>query len=100
MTLVMIPMARRGMLRAARWYDRRSSGLGNKLLDEIRSSFLAILEFPEAFPPIDESYRRKLLEVFPYALIYRVDGKTITIVAVANFKRRPGYWRRRTQVPG
>ena len=100
MKIVMIPLARREMLRAARWYERRETGLGDRLLDEIRSALLAITEFPVAFPSIDTIYRRRLLDVFPYALIYRIDGDTVTIVAVANFKRRPGYWQRRIKSSG
>ena len=91
----MIPLARREMLRAARWYDRRGEGLGDRLLDDIRASLLAILDFPAAFPSIDSVYRRKLLDAFPYALVYRIDGETLSVIAVANFKRRPGYWRNR-----
>jgi toxin ParE1/3/4 len=95
MKLVMIPLTQREMLRAARWYDRRGKGLGDRLLDDIRASIVAILEFSAAQPAIDAVYRRKILDAFPYTLIYRNDGDTITIVAVANFKRRPGYWRKR-----
>jgi plasmid stabilization system protein ParE len=97
MKLVMLPLARREMFRAARWYDRKSPGLGDRLLDEIRQSLLAVLEFPAAFPSIDLTHRRKLLDVFPYNLVYRIDEETITIIAVANFKRHPEYWRRRTK---
>lgn len=95
----MIPLARHEMLRAARWYEHRGHGLGDRLLDDIRESILSILEFPSAFPRLDATYRRKLLDVFPYALIYRVDGEEITVVAVANLKRRPGYWRKRLRTP-
>ena len=69
MKIVMIPLARREMLRAARWYERREIGLGDRLLDEIRSALLAITEFPVAFPLI---YRRRLLDVFPYALGHKL----------------------------
>jgi hypothetical protein len=95
MNVVMIPLARREMFQAARWYDRQGVDLGNRLLDDIRQSLLAIREFAFAFPSVDGTYRRKLLDTFPYALIYRVDGEVVTIVAFANLKRRPGYWRRR-----
>jgi hypothetical protein len=33
--------------------------------------------------------------VFPYRLIYRVEGEEIRIYAVAHVRRKPGYWRRR-----
>jgi hypothetical protein len=36
-----------------------------------------------------------LLKIFPYQLIYRVDGDEIRVFAVAHVRRRPGHWRRR-----
>jgi len=32
---------------------------------------------------------------FPYALLYRVEADTITILAVMHMHRRPGYWEQR-----
>jgi toxin ParE1/3/4 len=32
---------------------------------------------------------------FPYALIYAVEERRVFVVAVAHFRRRPGYWRDR-----
>ena len=95
MKLSMLPPARAEMLRAARWYDGQGAGLGDRLLDEIRNACVAIQEFPAAGSPVDGIYRRKLLDKFPYSLVYRIDGEDIVIVAVANFKRRPRYWRKR-----
>jgi toxin ParE1/3/4 len=92
----MIPIARREMVRAADWYEGRAEGLGHRFLNDIRASLLVVKEFPFAFPPLDEIHRRKQLDIFPYGLIYRTDGDIITIMAVANLKRRPRYWHRRT----
>ena len=61
---------------------------------------LDIRDFPAAHPPLDETYRRKLVQVFPFGLIYRVDGLKITIVAVMHLTRRPGYWRKRLATIG
>ena len=97
MRIRMIPLASREMLRAARWYDRNGRASGNCLLDEIRTGFVSIRELPNAGAPIDAVYRRKLLQTFPYSIVYRVDADAIVVVAIANFKRRPGYWRRRTK---
>ena len=95
MRITMIAAAKAEMHRAARWYERRGNGLGHRLLDDVRASLLAVRDFPVAFPTIDPSYRKKLLDVFPYALIYRVEADEVIIVAVANLKRRPRYWRSR-----
>ena len=92
----MIAAARAEMHRAAVWYDRRDSGLGDRLLDDIRASILAVRDFPNAFPPIDAMYRKKLLDVFPYALIYRLEPAEAVIAANAHLRRKPRYWRHRT----
>ena len=95
----MIPLARREMLQAARWYDRQGKGLGDRLLDEVRVGLLAILEFPGGHPPHMNGYRRWLLESFPYGLVYRIEADEIVVVAVANLKKRPSYWKRRPTAP-
>ena len=91
----MLPLARREMLRAASWYDRQGKGLGDRLLDEIQVGLLAIREFPEAHAPLTNGFRRWLLSSFPYGLIYRIETDEIVIIAVANLKRRPRYWKQR-----
>jgi hypothetical protein len=63
---------------AAAWYDERSDGLGDELLDVAREAMLLIRETTETWPfwpgaparvpPI----RRFLLPRFPYALAYQV----------------------------
>lgn len=51
------------------------------------------------FPIIGESVARKArsfpLHGFPYSLIYRLQGDTVHVIAVAHHSRRPGYWVRR-----
>ncbi len=83
------------MLRAAAWYDKRSMGTGDRFLDGVRAGLVAIKEFSGAAPSIGEPYRRKILADFPYGQIFRLDGDTAVIVAVAHLKRRPRYWKRR-----
>ena len=39
--------------------------------------------------------RRCLVNRFPYGVIYRHDGNTITVVAVPHLHQRPGYWKPR-----
>ncbi len=93
MKLAMIPPVRREMLRAARRYDRVAPGLGDRFLDEVRAGLRAILEDPNGHPPLAMPYCRKLLWVFTFALVYRVEADEIAVVAVASFWRRPGYWK-------
>jgi hypothetical protein len=46
----------------------------------------------ERLPP---HFRRVLLPRFPYALVLDAREHMRLVVAVAHFKRRPNYWRRR-----
>jgi toxin ParE1/3/4 len=32
------------------------------------------------------------LKRFPYTLVYRVEGESVRVIAVAHQSRRPGYW--------
>jgi hypothetical protein len=47
------------------------------------------------FPVLEGEIRWLLLEKFPYALIYRVRGDAVTVGAVMQLNRRPGYWKDR-----
>ena len=39
--------------------------------------------------------RRRLLDHFPYAVVYEVRSSECVVVATAHAARRPGYWRDR-----
>ena len=88
-------LARRELARAAVWYDRKEQGVGDRLLEEVGAALRDIRAHPNAHPPIDTHYRRKLLTLFPYAIVYRIDGDVIWIIAFSHTSRRPTYWRRR-----
>ena len=91
----MIRAARMEMIRASRFYDSRSSGLGNDFLDEVRNGLVQLLQYPLAHTLFDPPYRRLLIQRFPYGVVYRVYAALITVVAVSNRLLRPNYWRGR-----
>ena len=80
---------------AARWYAERSATAAAAFSDEIDAAESAIVRLPEAWPPFDHGTRRYLLRRFPFSVVYRIEPTRIVIVAVAHFRRRPGYWRSR-----
>lgn len=90
--LVIGPIAEREIQTAARWYEAREFGLGQAFIAEVLEVFDAIELAPETFPFLRAPYRRKLLERFPYAVIYKVTPGRVYVRAVAHGKRRPGYW--------
>lgn len=57
------PLAERELIDAAQYYELESPGL-----------------------------RRRRLQTFPYAFLYRVTTDRVRILAVMNLRRRPMYW--------
>jgi plasmid stabilization system protein ParE len=82
---------------AFHYYERQRLGLGGELVDEFRRAIERILEHPNAWQPLDETYRRCRLHRFPYSVIYRTDATTsqIVIVAIMHLNLKPGFWRER-----
>jgi len=54
-----------------------------------------LCDTPHIGEPVSAMYRRFPLTGFPFALIYRVNGDVLQIVAFAHRRRRVGYWSRR-----
>jgi plasmid stabilization system protein ParE len=51
--------------------------------------------YPDSGVPTSKRARMLMFRSFPYKLIYRIGADTVTVVAVAHQRRRPGYWRQR-----
>ena len=77
------------------WYGKRNPSAANAFMAALDDGILAIRNNPERWPQHSHGTRKYLLRRFPYAVIYRVTGATIQVVAVAHGRRRPGYWQRR-----
>jgi len=73
------PLADRELIDAARYYERVSPGLGSSFLDAAERCERAISEYPEAGTSIRDDVRRRLLQVFPYALLYKARSDGIRI---------------------
>lgn len=85
-------------IEAARCYlNRQSPSLGSRFLDDLAERLAAIAENPLRFPkvetlPSDQPYRRALLTIFRYAVVFEVVDATVVVVAVAHTSRAPNYW--------
>ena len=83
------------MRAAATFYEIRQAGLGERFLDRIDGAFKSILAHPLAYQILIENYRRRLVDQFPYSVIYRTEEDRIFVLAVAHWSRKPDYWRGR-----
>jgi plasmid stabilization system protein ParE len=80
---------------AAGYYEVQSPGLGSAFLNEVEHAIRRIVEHPEAAPLLNQVVRQKQVRRFPYSIMYSVQPEGIRILAIANQKRRPLYWRGR-----
>jgi toxin ParE1/3/4 len=88
--------------KAREYLNRQSRRLGRRFLNEIATRLSQILTDPYQFPKVetlpDESqFRRALLHVFPYIIVFEVCDDMILIIAVAHCSQEPNYWLSRTQ---
>ena len=78
---------------AVRFYHENAGSLAAEFYEEFKRCREEIERFPEFWKLVGGGYRRKLMERFPYAVIYRIADDVILIVALAHTSRRPDYWR-------
>jgi len=88
--------ARKEFFDAAEYYDEQVVGLGDDFIDEVEKVLDVIEQQPASGTKITKTERRFLVSRFPYGIIYSDEEDPITIFAVMNLKRKPGYWKSRT----
>jgi len=77
------------------FYHGREPGVADRFLDAIDEAVGRIAGNPTTYRLIDGEHRRCLAKVYPYDVVYRLQGDVIEIVAIAHQSREPGYWRQR-----
>jgi plasmid stabilization system protein ParE len=76
------------------WYLARNPRAAEQFQAAVEECIDAIANTPERFPEIEPGVRRRLVSHrFPYAVLYRLRGDEVQVVAVMHLHRRPGYWR-------
>ncbi len=95
MTFSFHPDAEREFNEAIEYYEGCEPGLGYDFAIEVGTAIQSILRYPEAWSVVDEDVRRRLVNRFPYAVLYTVEHGTIHVLAVMNAHRDPDYWKGR-----
>lgn len=73
------------------WYEKQSSGLGDRFIDVVDKKLDLILHNPELFPIKKYSYREAVLATFPFSIVFRFEKKNslVTIISIFHNKRNP-----------
>jgi plasmid stabilization system protein ParE len=92
--------ARAELRGAARRYEQERVGLGQRFALAVDKSISDVIAHPQRWPlmpsvPDDLGIHRRLVDGFPYAVIYRVQGESVEIVAVMHGRQSPDYWKDR-----
>ena len=80
---------------AVAFYDAQVPGLGARYRAAVREALSQIERFPKAGTRLSRRTRRRLVNRFPYGIVYRHTDDGIFVVAIAHLHRKPEYWRDR-----
>jgi toxin ParE1/3/4 len=89
------PAAEAEYEQALAWYLERSPQAAERFQVAFDEAIEAIQSHPAMFPLFDDRHRFVLVKRYPYSVIYRWDGDTARVIAVAHAKRRPRSWSNR-----
>jgi len=96
MRLVYLPEAREDLLEAVRYYHSCEEGLAADFYQEFEKAERDLKDWPEFWGMTEDGCRRKLIERFPYGIIYRpLRDELWQVVAVNHLRQEPGQWRKR-----
>lgn len=93
--LIAAPAADLDVEGAFEWYEGERSELGFEFLDELRAAYDRIVEGPLKYQNLRSGIRRALLNRFPYAVYFAVEGELVVVVAVLHASRDPAEWQQR-----
>ena len=86
------PDAARELQEQAAYYEQQSLGLGFRLLAEVEAAVLLAESMPGVGSPYQHGTRRVFPKSFPHSVVYRMLTDRLLVLAVAPFRRKPGYW--------
>jgi len=95
MTFSFHPEAEYEFLSSINYYEECEEDLGYDFSIEIYSTVQNIIDYPTAWPILEDDIRRCLTNRFPYGIIYSIEPDEIFILAVMHLHRDPEYWKHR-----
>jgi len=95
--VVILPLAKKDIHKAAQWYHTKQPGLGKRFTGEVRSKVSFIERNPMVCAKKYDNVRTAVLNTFPFLIHYSIDEikKIIVISAVLHTSRNPKIWENR-----
>lgn len=76
-----------------RFYEMQTEGIGDYFVDSLYSDIDSLLINAGTHQIYFDEYHRMLSKRFPFAIYYKVEGKTVTVYAVLDTRRNPAWTR-------
>lgn len=95
--VVVLHLAKKDILDAAQWYEKKQSGLGKRFTGEVREKVGFIGRNPMVCANRYDDVRTAVLNTFPFLIHYSIDetNNIIAISAVLHTSRNPNIWHNR-----
>ena len=77
------------------YYEERKRGLGERFRLSVQAATTLAATHPTLGSPWKLRTRRVFPKGFKFSVVYRIEPDELVVFAVAHFRRRPTYWRRR-----
>ncbi|BDT70384.1 hypothetical protein os1_45770 [Comamonadaceae bacterium OS-1] len=90
--LSIAPAAEADIRDAFHWYSERSPLAADNFRTQVFETIDRIADNPLGKAADGDGNRQRVLHRYPYSVVYEVAERSITILAVAHHRRKPGYW--------
>lgn len=86
-----LPLAEEDVREAFIWYFERSPLAAEAFRSEVFTAIEKLAANPTMWPA-EDGVHYYVLRRFPHTVHYEFDASTVTVLAVAHHRRRPGFW--------
>lgn len=87
--------AREEFLHEVRYFTAVSPRLGRRFDEAVQKAEALAAQFAEIGTPYKYGTRRVFPGKFKFSIVYMIRDDEVVVVAIALFKRKPGYWKSR-----
>jgi plasmid stabilization system protein ParE len=96
-SVTILPLAKKDIRQAARWYNSKQNGLGKRFTQQVRQKVAFIEQYPNGANIRYDDVRTAVLEDFPFMIHYSVDvdKQLVLVVAVLHTAKNPQAWKDR-----
>lgn len=81
--------AKQHIIDGFKWYEKKSNGLGNRFVNEVKEILDYIEKYPHHYQVKNKNQREGVLKIFPHVIIYEIMENEVVVFAVFPTKDNP-----------